>query len=45
MTLRRIYIETLQEVLPTIQRKILVDEQTNGILPLLNLDTRKREGL
>jgi len=45
VTLRRIYIETLQEVLPNIQRKILVDEETNGILPLLNLDTRKREGL
>jgi membrane protease subunit HflK len=45
VTLRRIYIETLQEVLPTIERKILVDEETNGILPLLNLDTRKREGL
>jgi len=45
VTRRRIYIETLQTVLPGIRTKILVDEKTNGILPLLNLDTQKREGL
>jgi len=41
VTRRRIYIETMQEVLPKIQSKIIVDEQSQGILPLLNLDTRK----
>lgn len=40
VTRRRIYIETLQDVLPNIHSKIIVDEQTQGILPLLNLDSR-----
>lgn len=43
VTRRRIYIETLQEVMPTIRSKIIVDAQTNSILPLLNLDTQKGE--
>jgi modulator of FtsH protease HflK len=41
VTRRRIYIETLQDVLPGIRSKIVIDEQTRSILPLLNLDTRK----
>jgi len=40
VTRRRIYIETLQDVLPGLRSKIIVDEQTHGILPLLNLDNR-----
>jgi membrane protease subunit HflK len=40
VTRRRIYIETLQDVMPGIRSKIIVDEQTRSILPLLNLDTR-----
>ena len=43
VTRRRIYIETLQDVLPGIHSKIIVDEQTQGILPLLNLDSHKGE--
>ncbi|MGR8949711.1 MAG: FtsH protease activity modulator HflK [Gammaproteobacteria bacterium] len=42
VTRRRIYLETLQEVMPRIRSKIIVDEQTSGILPLLNLDTHKQ---
>jgi modulator of FtsH protease HflK len=38
VTRRRIYIETLQEVLPGIRSKIIIDEQARGILPFLNLD-------
>ena len=38
VTRRRIYIETLQEVMPSIRSKIIVDEQTRGILPFLNLN-------
>ena len=38
VTRRRIYLETLQEVLPSVQSKIVVDEETRGVLPLLNLD-------
>jgi len=40
VTRRRIYIETLQDVLPGIRSKIIIDEQTRSILPLLNLDAR-----
>ena len=38
VTRRRIYIETLQEVLPGLRSKIILDEQTQSILPFLNLD-------
>ncbi|HEX2147644.1 MAG TPA: FtsH protease activity modulator HflK [Pseudorhizobium sp.] len=38
VTRRRIYLETLQEVLPGIRSKIILDEQTQSILPFLNLD-------
>jgi len=41
VTRRRIYIETLQDVMPGIRSKVIVDEQTHGILPLLNLDAQK----
>src|SRR5580693_3372792 len=41
VTRRRIYIETLQDVMPGIRSKIIVDEQTRGILPLLDLDSHK----
>ena len=41
VTRRRIYIETLQEVMPGIRSKIIVDETTHSILPLLNLDAQK----
>jgi len=41
VTRRRMYIETLQQVLPGIRSKIIVDEQTQGILPLLNLDSQQ----
>ncbi|ATG46423.1 FtsH protease activity modulator HflK [Celeribacter ethanolicus] len=38
VTRRRIYIETLQDVLPGIGSKIIVDGSTASILPLLTLD-------
>lgn len=41
VTRRRIYIETMQDVMPRIQSKIIVDDEMNGLLPLLNLDTQK----
>jgi len=43
VTRRRIYIETMQEILPGIRSKIIVDEQSQGILPLLNLDSQRGE--
>ncbi len=41
VTRRRIYIETLQDVMPGIRSKIIIDEQARSILPLLNLDAQK----
>jgi len=41
VTRRRIYIETLQDVLPGIRSKIIIDEKARNILPLLNLDSQK----
>ena len=41
VTRRRIYIETLQDVMPGIRAKIIVDERTRSILPVLNLDAQK----
>jgi len=41
VTRRRIYLETLQLVMPGIRSKIIIDEQARSILPLLNLDTQK----
>ena len=43
VTRRRIYIETLQDVMPRIRSKIVIDEQTRSILPLLNLDSRNED--
>jgi modulator of FtsH protease HflK len=43
VTRRRIYIETLQDVMPGLRSKIIVDEQTRSILPLLNLNAQKGE--
>ncbi len=37
VTRRRIYIETLQEVLPGLESKIIMDEQSQQVLPLLPL--------
>jgi membrane protease subunit HflK len=42
VTRRRIYIETLQEVMPSVRSKIIVDERTSGILPLLNIESQNR---
>ncbi|HSS64290.1 MAG TPA: FtsH protease activity modulator HflK [Gammaproteobacteria bacterium] len=43
VTRRRIYVETLQDVMPGLRSKIIVDEQTRSILPLLNLDSPQGE--
>ena len=41
VTRRRIYLETLQDVMPSIKSKIIIDEQARSILPLLNLGQQK----
>ncbi|TDF38255.1 FtsH protease activity modulator HflK [Alteromonadaceae bacterium M269] len=43
VTKRRIYIETMQAVLPSIREKIVIDERTSSILPLLNLSAKRGE--
>lgn len=43
VTRRRIYIETLQDVMPSVRSKIVVDERTRSILPFLNLDSSKED--
>lgn len=37
VTRQRLYLETMAEVLPKVRRKIIIDEDTEGLLPLLNL--------
>ena len=37
VTRRRLYIETMAEVMPSLNNKFVVDERLKGLLPLLNL--------
>jgi membrane protease subunit HflK len=43
VTRKRLYLETLNEVLPKTGRKLIIDSSMKGILPLLNLDPAKQE--
>ncbi len=38
VTRRRIHLETMQELLPGIKRKVILDQDLKGLLPLLSLD-------
>lgn len=38
VTRKRLYLETLNDILPKAGRKIIIDERNRGLLPLLNLD-------
>ncbi len=38
VTRKRIYLETMNELLPKLGRKIVVDDSVEGVLPLLNFD-------
>ena len=38
ITKRRLYLETMTEILPNFGRKIILDEDAKGLLPLLNLE-------
>lgn len=38
VTRTRLYLEAMSEVLPKVSKKIIVDEKTRGVVPLLNLD-------
>ncbi len=41
VTRTRMYLETMNEVLPKVENKIIVDSDIKGILPLLNLNNAK----
>jgi membrane protease subunit HflK len=38
ITKRRLYLETMTDILPKFGRKIILDEDAKGLLPLLNLE-------
>jgi len=42
VTRQRLYFETMQEVLPQMERKVILDDKATGVLPLLNLDGKTR---
>ncbi len=43
VTRKRIYLETLAQVLPRIERNVVLDDKAKGILPLLQLEGVGRE--
>jgi membrane protease subunit HflK len=43
VTRRRLYLETLNEVLPRTGRKLIIDSSMKGLIPLLNLENQKPE--
>lgn len=42
VTRRRLYLETMKDVLPKLGKKYLIDEDQKNVLPLLNLETGNR---
>jgi membrane protease subunit HflK len=44
VTRTRIYLETMNAILPQVERKVIVDEDLRSVLPLLNLDARRKGG-
>lgn len=44
VTRRRMYLETMQRVLPTVGQKLYIDKDATGVLPLLQLDGNRRAG-
>ena len=41
VTRRRIYLETLAEILPQLGKTVILDEDVKSLLPLLNLDNTR----
>lgn len=44
VTRRRIYLETMAEVLPRVKNRVIVGEEVKGLLPLLNLGNLAKGG-
>jgi membrane protease subunit HflK len=43
VTKRRIYLETMQKVLPNLNNKIITDQDGNNVLPLLQMQMNKQQ--
>jgi membrane protease subunit HflK len=41
VTRRRLYLETMAQVLPKLGRKVVLDDKARGLLPLLSLEAEK----
>jgi membrane protease subunit HflK len=41
VTRKRLYLETMGEILPKTGRKVIIDDKNRGLLPLLNLDAKE----
>ena len=44
VTRQRIYLETMNEILPKVGRKLITDEKTTGIIPLFQLTKEEEKG-
>jgi membrane protease subunit HflK len=44
ITRTRMYLETMNEVLPNVESKVIVDDDVKGLLPLLNLNPASNQG-
>ena len=42
VTRERIFLETMTEILPQFEKKVIIDESANQLLPLLNLETKAK---
>jgi membrane protease subunit HflK len=43
VTRRRLYLETMTQVMPKLGRKLILDDKARGILPLLQLEAERKE--
>jgi len=43
VTRQRMYLETMGQLLPTLGRKLILDDKAKGVLPLLQFDGEKKE--
>jgi membrane protease subunit HflK len=41
ITRRRLYLETMSEILPRLGKTVIIDAETKGLLPLLNLEGKQ----
>jgi membrane protease subunit HflK len=41
VTRKRIYLEAMRELIPKLERKVILDEKARGVLPLLSLESKE----